>query len=1131
MKENIMFETRQSSIPLLHFGEEASYSFLETGDIYEFRRTHFLINQLQTGLTEESVQNIYLRIYEEGNPIRLYPLTGSAAFAAPEVRKGKLYCGDHLLRFETEAEGIRCRVDFLPGEVNRQSGDRENIWFWQVSLEGKGKLCDLVYLQDLGVADEGALRSNILYQSQYLGHHIQEGKCGYRMASRQNMEQGGSYPMVQQGCLDARIVSYATDAFQIFGRANRKERCPRALYREMLPGEVYQYELACAALQTEKFRLEGEKQVTFYGYFCTDCQDPDDQEVREERAAKALALLARTEEGLRPVKVVRRSVAFGVPYASPAFTPDEVERLFPERRLEEKEGEELLSFFAGEHRHVVLQEKDVRTERFHGHILVTLPNSEKVDKELLAATNYMHGIFASQLVVGNVDSNPLLDGVRDSLNLHTKQGLRIFLRQSSSEGSYHLLTMPAAYEMGLDYSRWYYKLPEDLLTVTSFVAAGENAFTLQIASEGSREYEYLIRMSLALGGSGAEGGVQSRETGEGLVLRPGSGKPSCQYYPELEYTLSLMEGEGEFLTDSCFYEDGEDRDASLLALRATGERVNLLIRGTLGEKEAAPRKIYDLGEEEKKFLSFYKEFLGNLFLEGGPGEEGTERLNELAAWFLHDALIHFAAPHGLEQSGGAAWGTRDVCQGPMELFLTTGHFALARHTLLEIFAHQNRSSGEWPQYFMFDRYPYAAGDCHGDVVFWPLKSLGDYLEATGDYEILACQAPYREDAGCESLLEHVGRAVENVESRFLQGTFLVNYAGGDWDDTLQPSRPEWKEKLCSAWTQALACQVMELLGEQLATVEKEEARRLKELAENMRKDFRRYLVKDGVIAGFILMDGPEEIQYLLHPLDEITGVTLRLLPLTRSVIAGIADPDLAKSNLQLIEKELDFPDGVRLMNRPTEYRGGISVYFKRAEQAANVGREVGLLYVHAHIRYLEALAKMGEGEKLWKGLLKVNPILIRESVPCAGLRQSNAYFSSSDADFKDRYEFSARFEELRTGTVTLKGGWKVYSSGPGIYLTRLIRDLLGIRLRRDRVILDPVLPKAASGWKVHVTLWNKPCVLCLQTGRKGYGARRLLAGGRELEALRQEDLYREGGIVLTREEWESLPEEILVETF
>ena len=36
-------------------------------------------------------------------------------------------------------------------------------------------------------------------------------------------------------------------------------------------------------------------------------------------------------------------------------------------------------------------------------------------------------------------------------------------------------------------------------------------------------------------------------------------------------------------------------------------------------------------------------------------------------------MVHLTVPHGLEQYSGAAWGTRDVCQGPVELLLALEH--------------------------------------------------------------------------------------------------------------------------------------------------------------------------------------------------------------------------------------------------------------------------------------------------------------------------------------------------------------------------------------------------------------------------------------------------------------------------
>ena len=49
------------------------------------------------------------------------------------------------------------------------------------------------------------------------------------------------------------------------------------------------------------------------------------------------------------------------------------------------------------------------------------------------------------------------------------------------------------------------------------------------------------------------------------------------------------------------------------------------------------------------------------------------------------------------------------------------------------------------------------------------------------------------------------------------------------------------------------------------------------------------------------------------------------------------------------------------------YHGGTSTLFRRAESAANFGREIGLQYVHAHIRYIEALARIGRPDEAFDG--------------------------------------------------------------------------------------------------------------------------------------------------------------------
>ena len=88
------------------------------------------------------------------------------------------------------------------------------------------------------------------------------------------------------------------------------------------------------------------------------------------------------------------------------------------------------------------------------------------------------------------------------------------------------------------------------------------------------------------------------------------------------------------------------------------------------------------------------------------------------------------------------------------------------------------------------------------------------------------------------------------------------------------------------------------------------------------------------------------------------------------------------------------------------------------------------MYMHSHLRYAEAMSVLGEAEALWEALLIANPIAITDRLGHASLRQRNAYFSSSDAAFRDRYQASAEWDRVKAREIAVDGGWRIYSSGP-----------------------------------------------------------------------------------------------------
>jgi cellobiose phosphorylase len=177
------------------------------------------------------------------------------------------------------------------------------------------------------------------------------------------------------------------------------------------------------------------------------------------------------------------------------------------------------------------------------------------------------------------------------------------------------------------------------------------------------------------------------------------------------------------------------------------------------------------------------------------------------------------------------------------------------------------------------------------------------------------------------------------------------------------------------------------------------------------------------------------------------------------------------------------------------------------------------------------MAKLGLADETWNGLAIINPVGIQDVVPNAELRQSNSYFSSSDGKFNDRYEAQERFGELRSGGVAVKGGWRIYSSGPGIYMNQLIGNVLGIRQDGGDLIVDPVLPASLDGLNLDFSYDGIPATFVYRIGTGISGVVKL--NGREIGGRAGDNRYREGGIRIGRTEFEAAaaPEHNIIEIF
>ena len=1107
--------------------------FDATGTLHTLVHADVVVNLFIGNALEGGPMNLVLR--RHAADIESTPLLGPRS----PTRWQRGASGDRL-EGAGDWQGLRYRVAL------RLAADAP-AWFWHVRVENRSSepvRIDLLMLQDLGLAPYGALRLNEYYVSQYIDHApLVHAERGTVIASRQNQAIGTRHPWCVVGSLN-RAVGYATDALQVHGLATRAGR-PAPAYAGGLPSTRLQHEHAMAALQDAVCELGPGASVGLGFFGCLQADHPQATSTSDLAAVDAtLALREAQTPAWRSNDAALDAAAANLFTRAPLLAALDLDdpqldaSFGSERRHVERDAEgRLLGFFHGADRHVVLRAKELAVLRPHGILLRTgrllIP-----DESALTSTAWMAGVFHSMLTQGHVSINRCLSTVRSYLGLFRTHGLRVFVE---IDGAWQLLDEPSAFEMRPEGGRWLYRHSAGAIEVRSEVRSDAHALGLDVDIVDGPPMRCLVCLHVAFDGDdgATPGRVNAWRDGPDVVFAPTPASALAQRFPigcwrlEPTHDDTVIEqlGGAELL-----FADRAPRDLPYLVLiTAPARAARFTIRGRFIDDGP------DVPGSDRSDLVAGR--LRNALTIAMPADnaatDGLPRLVELLPWLRQNALVHYLSPRGLEQFSGGGWGTRDVCQGPVELLLAQGHTAPMRDLLLRVMTAQ-QVDGDWPQWFMFFARDAAirAGDSHGDIVFWPLLALAQYLIASGDAAILdepVAFVPKRSARGAKRhpVWTHVLRALALIRRRTIAGTALAAYGHGDWNDALQPADPAMRENMCSAWTVTLHHQTLTTLARALRQVGRKPAGlRLEREATAVRRDFLRLLLVDDVLAGYALFapkassraaddaagNGPRAsddaavapVRYLLHPRDATTGVRYSILAMIHAILEGLFDRAQVEQHLRLIDEHLTGPDGARLFDRPFDYHGGPQRQFQRAESATFFGREIGLMYTHAHLRYAQALAHIGAAERFFHALCQANPIGLREIVPMATLRQSNCYYSSSDAAFADRYQASAEYERVRHGTIDLDGGWRVYSSGAGILFSLVVRHLLGLRLEADALLVDPVLPPALDGLRVDVVLLEQRFELSYRVHGAGCGVSAVQLDDETLAFSEEANPYRRG---------------------
>jgi len=1096
---------------------------------------------------EAGPANLYLRIRRENSAEAVALVGPGSASAISWSNAGPIISGTW--------RDLRYTVTF-------RLADAMTAWYWHVrvkSLRSVPTEIDLIYAQDLALAPYCALRTCEYYVSQYLDlTPVDTSSVGIVLAVRQNMP-GPAAPWAVIGCL-SEGVGWGTDALQLVGRSHHAGAQLPGLSARDLPSTRLQHEHTLALLQARPVQLAGGKTVTtgFFGAYQPDhpaATSGDDTSVVDQvlgqPEAQQPAQIPLTQGPAGDSHVAASSLFSSAPVleCTPLDDSQLVRLTGQGRKHAERDGQTLLSYFADDGSHVVTSAKQTAVLRPHGHVMRT-GTALVPDEGSLTTTAWMAGTFHSQVTQGHVSLNRMLSTRRSYLGLRQAQGLRVFVESgqpadaaTEASNGWILLDEPSAWAVSLDSCRWWYAYEGGLIEVVSRAPAQSHELGLVIRVVDGAPARILICANVALDGDDGQDPEPPllEHDDAGVTVRPLNGSLASTRFPAGSFRFSWEPGSIDHVgRDDALFLDGRSRELPWITMRtAPTTEVHLALTADL--VPAADLAKQELIEQDlvgkapvdgKGPVEFWDGISSSVRLRppaDSPLAAEVSQLNTVLPWFAHDALVHYLSPRGLEQSTGGGWGTRDVCQGPVGLLIALGQTAPLRDLIVRVFRAQN-ARGDWPQAFEF--YPRelrgGQGDAHGDVVFWPVLALGEYLAVTGDASLFAERISFVDDHGAtsaEPLLEHVRRALAKIAASTMPDTPLPAYGHGDWNDSLQPADPDLAARLCSTWTATLQVQALRTLAGSLRTVSSgldgqdgvdaiEYADQCERLAGETAEAMHTLLMRDGLLAGYGLFAGDGSIEHLVHPSDQRTGLQYGLLQMIHAISGGLLSPSEARQHLDVIDEHLIGPDGARLFDRPARYHGGPMEVFQRAEASTFFGREIGIMYTHAHLRYAEALARHGDPERLLKALALANPIGVTDRVPNARPRQSTCYYSSSDATFADRYEAASHYGEVMAATVPLEGGWRVYSSGPGIFLRLVVECLLGVRRRGDRLEIDPVLASALDGLQATVPLDGTPLDLTFRVGPRGVGPVAVVLNGVTLAMTPLSNPYRPAGVAI-----------------
>ncbi|NFS65695.1 glycosyl transferase, partial [Clostridium botulinum] len=504
-----------------------------------------------------------------------------------------------------------------------------------------------------------------------------------------------------------------------------------------------------------------------------------------------------------------------------------------------------------------------------------------------------------------------------------------------------------------------------------------------------------------------------------------------------------------------------------------GEKKELLILFGEEEKENIEKVIekYEVKGnadiELEKVKEYWKNFLGNIQVKT-PDKSFNYLLN---GWLLYQTLsCRYLSRSAFYQSGGA-YGFRDQLQDSMALGVVDPEIPKA-----QILRSASRQYVEGDvQHWWHPVVNSGIRTRFSDDLLWLPYVTAEYINSTGDYEILQETAPYLEDEPLRdgederytivnqsskegTIYEHCLRAIEKALKFGAHNIPLMG--SGDWNDGMSTVGNKGKGE--SVWLGWFLYSILESFIK-IAQIKKDEETKThyeeqKEfIKENLEKNawdggwYRRAYFDDGTPLGS--RGNPEcQIDSLAQSWAIISGATkIKSNYNSNEYYVDTVEKhsERAFEAMEAVDKNLVKKDkGLILLLAPPFSDSCLEPgYIKGYVPGV---RENGGQYTHAAVWVILALTKLGLGDKATKYYNMINPINHTKTEIECSIYKLEPYVMAADVYIKEPHGG--------------RGGWSWYTGASGWMYRVGIEDILGLKRVEDKGYkINPCIPK----------LWNE----------------------------------------------------------